>query len=146
MVLITSGRHVEQSEDQLTEVLIGCSNKAIHSVGSYLFCLVTFDAGIYHPLSKFEGGGGHLNSKFNKINIDNVTFVEEGLYHYETSTGALQIDFESKEDGLERINSFMDDKKKVGFVEFTSNLQEGLYSGPFMIKEINHKSAYLIRS
>jgi hypothetical protein len=35
MVLITSGRQEEQLEDQLTEVLIGCLNKAIHSVGSY---------------------------------------------------------------------------------------------------------------
>lgn len=87
-----------------------------------------------------------MNSKFNKINIDNVAFIENGMYDYDTSTGDLQIDFESKEDGFDRFYSFADDRKKVEFVEFSSNEREGLYSGPFMIKKIHHKSVYLIRS
>ncbi|AIC95456.1 hypothetical protein [Shouchella lehensis] len=109
-VLITSGRQEERSEDQLTEVLIGCSNKAIHAVGSYLFCLVTFDAGNYHPLSKFEGGGD-IMMKIKVIRAGSTGTLETSTNNFLEEIGDKFVDFKisPKDDAVYGVILYKED-------------------------------------
>ncbi|GIN17444.1 hypothetical protein J32TS2_28000 [Shouchella clausii] len=83
---------------------------------------------------------------FNKLNIDGKPYIDQGHYSYDSSTGSININFESKSQAFKVFLSHLRRTEKIRMLSFIFNESDANYVGPFIIDDIRDKSIILIRA